>query len=411
MKLFYNLGVLAYGLAIRLAMPLSAKAKLWVKGRARIFEKLSQAFRSNNKKVVWFHVSSLGEFEQGRPVIENFKKLFPQYQILLTFFSPSGYEIKKNYSQADFIFYLPLDTHKNAIKFLEIVKPEMAFFVKYDFWYHYLYQLHQRKIPTYVFSAIFRQNQVFFKPYGGWYRKMLNYFSVIYVQNKPSKKLLANFGIHHVEVGGDTRFDRVMEISNQDFSDEIIEEFCQNRQVIVVGSSWDKDEELIALYQQKNQYVKWIIAPHEIHEQHLQRIEKNLPLKSIRYTEAANKNLEDIHVLIINTIGMLSGIYRYGMAAYIGGGFGAGIHNTLEAIVYGIPVVFGPNYKKFQEAKDILQLKAGFTVKNYTAFETVFNQLLNDPDLTKKMGDAAAKYVASMQGGTQKILTKLTHQS
>ncbi|MBI9068045.1 MAG: 3-deoxy-D-manno-octulosonic acid transferase [Salinivirgaceae bacterium] len=406
MLFLYNLGIRLYVFAIRIASLFNSKAKLWIDGRKNSFENLKSDFQ-DNPKVLWFHVSSLGEFEQGRPVIEAVKKKYPDYKILLTFFSPSGYEIRKNYSGADFIYYLPVDTKQNAKQFLEIVNPTIAFFVKYEYWFHYLKQLNNKKIPTYIFSAIFRENQLFFKPQGKWYRKMLSFFKVLYVQNDRSKELLKTIGIQNVVIAGDTRFDRVFDISQQKKDLPLIEKFAQNSKVIVAGSTWEKDEELISDYIEAHKEIKWIIAPHEIHESHIEKIEKLLKNKCLRYSGATQDNILSVNVLIIDSIGLLSSLFKFGHVAYIGGGFGSGIHNTLEAATYGIPVLFGPNYKNFQEACDLIEKNAGFSINNSSEFISALNSLFTDEILRNEAGNAAINYVNSMRGGTKIILAEL----
>ncbi len=326
MVFVYNLGILIYQFIVTAVSPFNRKAKLWKKGRKKWQSRLL---------IVWFHCASLGEFEQGRPVIEAFREKYSDIKILLTFFSPSGYEIRKNYPKADYIFYLPLDTRRNAIKFIETVNPIATIFVKYEFWYHYLKQLKKRNIPTYIISAIFREDQVFFKPYGNWYRTFLSNFEHLFVQNEKSQELLASIGISNVTIAGDTRFDRVMTNAQAAKTIPLLEQFVLNSKVLVAGSTWQKDEEIIIEYLKKNPYnLKLIIAPHEINPQNIEKFRAKLSVKSMLYTNPDETDLADTQVLIIDTIGILSSVYRYGTIAYIGGGFGVGIHNTLEAAVY-----------------------------------------------------------------------------
>lgn len=411
MRLLYQLGILFYTGAIHLVSPFNAKARQWVQGRKNWAKKLATAL-SDKKRVAWFHVSSLGEFEQGRPVIEGFRKQHPEYKIVLSFFSPSGYEIRKDYPGADVITYLPTDSRKNARKFMYLAQPEFAFFVKYDFWYHYLNQLHKRNVPTYLFSAIFRETQLFFKSYGGWYRKMLHFFTRIYVQNQHSLELLQSIGVNHVEVGGDTRFDRVYDLATAAKPITLLEEFAQQKPVVVAGSTWEKDEELIAEFIAKYPgKVKWIVAPHEVHASHIQKIEALFPKTLVRYTQADTESVKHADILLVDTIGVLSSMYRYGNLAYIGGGFGKGIHNTLEAATYGLPVVFGPNYHRFQEAVDLINQESGFSISDFTSFESELMHLLTDETYRKNCGKNAADYVNKMRGGTTKILLHLNAKS
>jgi 3-deoxy-D-manno-octulosonic-acid transferase len=407
MVLFYNIGICLYATAVKITALFNPKATLWVKGRKNIFHDIKNAL-TGNEDIAWFHVSSLGEFEQGRPVMESFRLKYPNYKIFLTFFSPSGYEIRKNYEGADYIFYLPVDTKKNATQFLNLVKPNIAFFVKYEFWFHYLNQLNKRKIPTYIFSAIFRENQLFFKSYGTWYKKMLGFFTKIYVQNEESKQLLKTIHITNVEVGGDTRFDRVYALAKNAKPIELIEHFAKNNPVIIAGSTWEKDEELLAQYAQQTEFeVKWIIAPHEIHKSHIDKIISMFKQPVLKFSEANYNNINTTNILLIDSMGILSSVYRYGTLAYIGGGFGNGIHNTLEAATYGLPVVFGPNYKRFKEACDLLDLSSGFSITNFVELKSIFHTLLINENLTMKSGQSASNYVNQMRGGTDILLSQI----
>jgi 3-deoxy-D-manno-octulosonic-acid transferase len=407
MRFLYNLGIWFYVGAIYVASLFNQKAKQWVKGRQNWYRNLKAAF-DNDAQTAWFHVSSLGEFEQGRPVIEGFRKLHPEIKIVLTFFSPSGYEIRKDYPGVDYVCYLPIDSRRNARKFVLLLNPSYAFFVKYDFWFHYLKQLHSQQIPTYIFSAIFRPQQLFFKWYGAWYRNMLRFFTRIYVQNETSKALLESIGITQVEVGGDTRFDRVYDLATAAKPIDLITQFASGKPLIVAGSTWEKDEELLAVFAEKySGKYQWIIAPHEVHEGHIQKIEALFQQPVLRFSNANADNITKADVLLIDSIGILSSLYRYGNLAYIGGGFGKGIHNILEAATYGLPVVFGPNYLRFQEACDLIERKSAFSIQNYAALETTLQQLLKDAVFCKNAGKNASQYVNEMRGGTKKILSKL----
>ncbi len=407
MRLIYNISIRLYVVLIYVASIANSKAKSWINGRKNIFQQIKDNV-DPAKKTAWFHVSSLGEFEQGRPVIEAFKIKYPDYQIVLTFFSPSGYEIRKNYNGVDAVFYLPSDSAKNARRFIELVNPAVAFFVKYEFWYHYLNQLQANNVPTYIFSAIFRKNQLFFKWYGSWYRKMLSKFSYLFVQNQESVQLLNNIGITNVEVGGDTRFDRVYQIAKDSKNIKEIEEFCNGNKVIVAGSTWDKDEQLLKNYiETLGDNVKLILAPHEIHASNIQRIQKLFNGKSVCFSNRESISIKDEQVLIIDSIGMLSSLYKHAQVAFIGGGFGNGIHNTLEAATFGIPVVFGPKYHKFQEANDLINDNAAFSIQNQDEFNKVLNNLLENDSERQKHGILALEYVNKMRGGTQLLLNQI----
>lgn len=365
-----------------------------------------------NASYIWFHAASLGEFEQGRPLMEKIKAEHPEYKILLTFFSPSGYEVRKNYNGADVICYLPFDTPYRVRKFLNLARPSIAVFIKYEFWGNYLKELKKRGTPVYIISAIFRPDQLFFQWYGKSYRKMLYAFTHLFVQDERSRKLLEDFGIGNVSVTGDTRFDRVLDIYRQAREIEIVEKFVSGAKgkrpvVLVAGSSWPQDEEILIPYFHAHPEMKLIIAPHEIHREHLVSIESMLKRPSVRLSEAHEEELSTMDCLIIDSFGLLSSIYRYGQIAYIGGGFGAGIHNTLEAAVYGIPVLFGPKYHKFKEAKDLIAVGGGFSVADATAFQTRMDRLLADEKELETVGKAAGDFVFQHAGATEKILKKL----
>ncbi len=407
MKFVYNTGIRAYTSAIKTASIFNNKAKLWVDGRKNIFTKLEADFKQNTAKIIWIHAASLGEFEQGRPLIEELKQKFPEKKILLTFFSPSGFEIRKNYEKADYIYYLPADTPKNANKFIEIVKPETVYFIKYEFWQNYLFTLYKQKIPTYLVSGIFRKEQMFFNKSGKSYRKVLNYFTHLFVQNKTSLDLLKSIDINNVTISGDTRFDRVIDIANKTIELKKVAEFCDNKQIIIAGSSWQPDEELLAKYLNSTKFdIKLIIAPHEIKEQNIARIKKSINKNILLYSDMENSIPKDYDVLIINNIGLLSSLYKYANIAYIGGGFGVGIHNILEAATFGKPIVFGPKYKKFKEAVDLINLEAAFSISNYVEFESIFNRFLTDNKYLEKTSEISAKFVQNNAGAVKKILLK-----
>ncbi|MBQ6777277.1 MAG: 3-deoxy-D-manno-octulosonic acid transferase [Paludibacteraceae bacterium] len=350
---------------------------------------------------VWFHAASVGEFEQARPIIEKLKSTNSRFKILLTFFSPSGYELRKNYDKADKVMYLPFATRKNARAFLDWAQPEIAILVKYEFWPAYLRELARRAIPTYSISAIFRSGQLFFRPWGRGYLNLLRTFTRIYVQDEASKELLNAHGIDEVEVAGDTRFDRVSAVAAQAKDIPTVARFTEGApKVIVAGSTWPKDEELFARYMEEHEDVKLVLVPHEIDEEHLHRIFLMFQGKLIRYTDATNGNIRTCRVLVIDTMGMLSSIYRYAHATYVGGGFGVGIHNTLEPAVYGVPVVFGPNCYKFREAKGLIAAGAGKSIRNYGEFAAAMDEALEHH---AEIGARAAAYVASEKGATAKI--------
>lgn len=368
-----------------------------------------------NAKYIWFHASSLGEFEQGRPMMEKIKQEHPDYKILLTFFSPSGYEVRKNYNGADVICYLPFDTPFRVKKFLRLANPVMAVFIKYEFWGNYLHELKKRGIPVYIISAIFRPDQLFFQWFGAPYRKMLYNFTHLFVQDERSKELLAEFDIRNVTVCGDTRFDRVLDICRQARELPNVERFVKNEkgeqvQTLIAGSSWPQDEDIFIPYFNKHPELKLIIAPHEIHQEHLTYIESLLKRPSVRLSEVLQDNhlLEGKDCLIVDSFGMLSSIYRYGTIAYIGGGFGAGIHNTLEAAVYGIPVLFGPRYQKFKEARDLIKVGGGFSISSKEEFTDKMDELLTNQQTLATAGKSAGNFVSGNAGATEQILKEVS---
>ena len=361
-------------------------------------------------RYIWFHAASLGEFEQGRPLIEHLRETHPEYKILLTFFSPSGYEVRKNYEGADIICYLPLDTIRNARRFLRAVKPVMAFFIKYEFWYNYLHILQHRGIPTYSVSSIFRPDQIFFQWYGRQYGRVLKCFTHFFVQNMESKALLAKLGITDVDVVGDTRFDRVLQIKEASKQLPIVEQFTAHAQkVFVAGSSWLPDEDIFIKYFDIHKDWKLIIAPHVISDEHLSQIFELLKgRRVVRYTEATEKNVKDAEVLIIDCFGLLSSIYHYGTVSYVGGGFGVGIHNVLEAAVWDIPVVFGPNNKHFQEAQGLMLVQGGFEISDYQSFRDLMMRFETDASFLQNAGENAGAFVKSRAGATAKVMENVS---
>jgi len=362
-----------------------------------------------NARYIWFHAASLGEFEQGRPLMEYLRKTHPEYKILLTFFSPSGYEVRKNYEGADIICYLPLDTIRNARRFLRAIKPVMAFFIKYEFWYNYLHILQHRGVPTYSVSSIFRPDQIFFQWYGKGYGRVLKCFTHFFVQNIESKNLLAKLDIHDVEVVGDTRFDRVLQIKEASKQLPIVEKFTENTsKVFIAGSSWLPDEEGFLKYFNLHKDWKLIVAPHVIGEDHLAQIFELLKgRRVVRYTEATEENVKDAEVLIIDCFGLLSSIYHYGTISYVGGGFGVGIHNVLEAAVWDIPVIFGPNNKRFQEAQGLIMAGGGFEINDYQSFRDLMLRFETDEMFLQTSKKHAGEFVKGRAGATEKIMGSL----
>ena len=401
--MIYNLGIHIYQLGIRLAGLFSDKPAKMVKGHREVFDLLKSKI-NRNARYIWFHAASLGEFEQGRPLIERIRKEYPQYKILQTFFSPSGYEVRKNYDGADIVCYLPMDTPGNAKKFVDLVNPSMVFFVKYEFWQNYLNALYHKGIPVYSVSSIFRPNQIFFRWYGKSYRQVLKTFEHLFVQNEESKKLLENIGVMNTTVVGDTRFDRVLDICAAAKQLPLVQKFKGNALTFVAGSSWGPDEDIFIRYFNAHPEMKLIIAPHVVNDSHMKEIMSKLQRPCIRYTQATEENVQQADCLIIDCYGLLSSIYRYGEISYIGGGFGVGIHNVLEAAVYSIPVIFGPNNKKFREAQHLLANKGGFEINGYENFEVLMDKFLTDGAYLQASGQAAGDYVKNNSGAMEKIM-------
>jgi len=408
MTFIYRLGILFFTLATRVAALFNEKARFFVAGRKNWKRTLTEKV-DPSAKYIWVHCASLGEFEQGRPVIEEIKSRFPEYKIALTFFSPSGYEIRKNYALADVVSYLPVDTKKNARTFLDIIQPEKVFFVKYEYWHFYFSELKKRKIPLFEVSAIFHQNLIFFKNTwaGNWYRKMLFEVEHFFVQNESSSQLLQSVGISHCTVSGDTRFDRVAAIASGAKEIPIIEQFKSELPLIVAGSTWKPDEELLSAFINNSKGVKFIIAPHEVTETNINRLQQLVKKPAVRFSKAVANDINTCDVLIIDSIGMLSSVYRYGSFAYIGGGFGVGIHNILEAATFGLPIVFGPNFKKFKEAVDLTTGGGAFPITNQEQINDTFNHLLTDENALKNASVICSKYVAKNVGSTQIIIKKV----
>lgn len=435
----YNIAIYIYLIGVAIGSLFNKKIKKMWRGEREAVDLLKEKV-DPTAKYVWFHAASLGEFEQGRPLIEQLRATHPEYKILLTFFSPSGYEVRKNYEGADIVCYLPLDTIRNARRFLRAVHPVMAFFIKYEFWYNYLHILKHRGVPVYSVSSIFRPGQVFFKWYGRNYAKVLHCITHFFVQNEVSLQLLKGIGIDEATVVGDTRFDRVLQIKEQAKVLPIVEAFkgingkgeackgalaedackedlsedackgdlsengCKGCKVFVAGSSWQPDEDIFIRFFNDHPDWKLIIAPHVIGEDHLAYILDKLQMKAVRYTQATEQSAAEARCLIIDCFGLLSTIYRYGEIAYVGGGFGVGIHNVPEAAVWGVPVLFGPNNKRFQEAQDLLACKGSFEVTDYDSFNTIISRLISDDKFRHQCGEASANYVKSRSGATDIIM-------
>lgn len=408
MRHVYTLILHLYAFAVELSSFFHRKARMTRVGQWHTNGILRKKI-DRNARYIWFHAASLGEFEQGRPLMETIRKRYPDYKILLTFFSPSGYEVRKNYDGADVICYLPFDTPYKVRKFLHLANPAVAVFIKYEFWLNYLTELKKRNIPTYLVSGIFRREQLFFKWYGGWYRKALTCFERLFVQDEASRSLLAEFGITNVQVCGDTRFDRVLAVQRQARELPAVKEFVGDGSslILVAGSSWPEDESIIIPYFNTHPEVKLIIAPHEIPREHLLYIESLLHRPSIRLSETNDQPVAGKDCLIIDSFGLLSSIYRYGDVAYVGGGFGKGIHNTLEAAVYGIPVLFGPKYQKFREAHELIACGGGFSLQDEAAFVTRMDAFIGKPEQRAESGRIVGDYVQRNSGVTDRILREM----
>lgn len=391
---------------MRLAALFHPKARRWVEGRRHWRARYARAFEKKSR-VLWVHAASLGEFEQGRPVIEAFRERFPGWQIVLTFFSPSGYEIRKNYPLADFVCYLPADTRRNARDFLDLIQPDAAVFVKYEFWAGYLSELKRRRTPTLLVSALFRPGQPFFRWYGAFWRRMLGCFSHIFVQNEASARLLDGIGVPHYTVAGDTRVDRVLKLAENAPENDIVSTFAGNRPVFIAGSAWEADEAVFlpVLQQAAFQHYKIIIAPHEPSEKHLTQLIARLERPHIRYSACAAA-VPEADILLIDNVGMLNTLYRYGSVAFIGGGFGKGIHNTLEPAAFGLPVLFGPRYEKFEEARQMVARGGAFAVRDAAELQNVLEKL-QDSTFYEKASAATSAYLAESQGATERVLVYL----
>lgn len=409
MLFLYNLAIHLAGFFLRIIALFSPKIKLFIEGRKNVFSILEEKIKAEDK-TIWFHSASLGEYEQGLPVIEKVKEKYPQHKIIVTFFSPSGYEVRKNNTAADVTVYLPLDSKSNAKRFLKLVHPELAFFIKYEFWLNYLKELEKSKTPTYLISGIFRDNQVFFKWYGGFYRKALNAFTYFFVQNEKSKQKIESLGFKNVIISGDTRFDRVNAILERDNRLDYVENFKNGQLTIVIGSSWPKDEILIAEYiNQAPDNVKFIIAPHNIKPDQISDLLSKITKPTVLFSEKENKDLSTYNVFIIDTIGILTKIYSYGTIAYVGGGFGnPGIHNILEPATFGIPIVIGPNYSNFAEAVDLVGIGGCMPISTNTELKAIFDRLLNDKNFLAEKSEICRSFIQNNKGATETIMKRIS---
>ena len=398
----YSLAIYLYMLAANIASLFNPKAKLLMRGHRNTW-RILRSVVNDERECYWFHAASLGEFEQGRPLIERLRKAHPEARILLTFFSPSGYEVRKNYDGADTVCYLPFDTPANARKFIRLARPKAAYFIKYEFWRNYINTLHRRGIPVYSVSSIFRENQIFFRPYGRGYARCLRHVTHFFVQNEHSRELLGRLGIEAVTVTGDTRFDRVLDIREAAKPLPLVERFAGLWPVMVAGSSWGPDEDLIIPYFNSHPGLKLVLAPHVVSEEHLAEIERKLSRPSLRYSMATTKSVAEADCLIIDCYGLLSSIYRYAAVAYVGGGFGVGIHNVPEAAVYGVPVMIGPNNQKFREARDLIACGGCFEIHGEEDFNQTLTHLLDDKQALYAAGRAAGQYISNNAGAADAI--------
>ena len=402
----YTIAIYLYALAVRLASLTNRKARLMIKGHRKTWRTLRDHAKER-QHYVWFHAASLGEFEQGRPLMERLRREHPEKRILLTFFSPSGYEVRKDYAGADLVCYLPFDTPLNARRFVRLVQPEKAFFIKYEFWHHYIDELHRAGVPVYSVSSIFRNDQIFFRPYGRGYARVLHHFNHFFVQNEASRRLLNSLGVTQVSVTGDTRFDRVIDIRNQAKSLPLAAALTGDSRTIVAGSTWPPDEEILIPYFNRHPELKLIIAPHEVNEERLRSIEQRLKRPALRYSQATLESSAQADCLIIDGYGLLSSLYRYATLAYVGGGFGVGIHNVPEAAVYGVPVFFGPNNQRFREARDLINEGGSFEVTSADDFQAQADRLLADERALAKSGQAAGDYIRRNAGATEAIFREV----
>lgn len=406
MRLLYTIGIYFYSFIIHLLAPFNSKAKKWLKGRENLFAQIKES--NIDDKVIWIHAASVGEFEQARPLIEQIKQNDPHKKILITFFSPSAYELRKDYPLADYIFYLPLDTPKNAKRLINMIQPQMVFFVKYEFWFNFIAELNHQQIPLFLISGIFRPSQLFFKRYGGWFRKHLPMFKQLFVQDNDSANLLESIKLNNFSITGDTRFDRVNNITQNPKEYADIQNFTSDSFTILCGSTWMVDEELLLKYYKNTKHnIKLIIAPHEVDNEHIEKLQsifkEHRPILWSSINE--QQSTKESNVLIVDSVGHLMHLYQYADIAYIGGGFGVGIHNILEAACFGKPIVFGPNYQKFKEARDLINLAGGFSINNIESLSVQFNKLVSDKEYLTSTSDICKSYISLNIGATQKIYT------
>jgi 3-deoxy-D-manno-octulosonic-acid transferase len=405
MRVIYDASIFLYHLLIRILVPFNKKAKLYIQGRENWLAGL-QASIDKDSRYIWFHCASLGEFEQGRPVMEAIRRMYPQYKLILSFFSPSGYEIRKNYPLADVVCYLPADTSRNATLFIDTIHPEKVFFIKYEFWYHFLRTLAEKKIPVYLVSGIFRKSQRFFSkmPWGAWFRQIPGYFTHIFLQDEGSAELLSEIGTRNLTISGDTRFDRVASIAKSSQLFPVVDKFMDGKPLVIAGSTWEPDEDLLVPFINKQTGLKFIIVPHEISPPHLNRLTRMLKKPAVLFSQLNEADIHLSDVIIVDSIGLLSGLYRYGTFAYIGGGFGAGIHNILEAATFGLPVFFGPRYGKFREACQLIDLGGAFSVTSAEAFENALLRLMDNSEELEKTSRISSDFIKNNQGSTDIIL-------
>jgi 3-deoxy-D-manno-octulosonic-acid transferase len=407
MRIIYDASIFLYHLLVRILALFSKKATLYVQGRKNWLSGLKASI-DGNSRYIWFHCASLGEFEQGRPVLEAIRSVYPQYKIVLSFFSPSGYEVRKNYSLADVVCYLPPDTRKNAHLFIDSFRPEMVFFVKYEFWYHFTEQLAARGIPLYLVSGIFRKSHRFFSnmPWGAWFRKTLGHFSHFFLQDQESARLLERIGFRNSTISGDTRFDRVASLAKSSQLFPVVDKFIGGNPLLIAGSTWKPDEELLVPFINRQEGLKFIIAPHEVTSRNINRLIQMLKKPTVLFSKIEETNIHLFDIIIVDSIGKLSSLYRYGHFAYIGGGFGAGIHNILEAATFGLPVFFGPRYRKFREACQMVEKSAAFPVTSTEAFRIAISRFMDHPEELKKVSQISSEYVKNNLGATAVILGK-----
>jgi 3-deoxy-D-manno-octulosonic-acid transferase len=410
LRFLYSFGLYLYALLLRLVAPFIPKAAAWVAGRHELLPHIEQALAADATPRLWVHCASLGEFEQGRPLIEGLRRQYPDYKIVLTFFSPSGYEVRKNWAGADYVFYLPLDTPENAQRFVAAVRPKLAVFVKYEFWYYFLRELRAHSIPAVVVAAIFRPSQIFFRPWGGFFRQILAQLSHVFTQNEASAELLRGIGLTRVSVAGDTRFDTVVTTASAPpRALPLVDAFVADQApVLVAGSIWPEDMPALAPLMRKHaRTMRFIVAPHEVSETHLQEVEAAMPGLTVRYSQATPASVADARLLLIDNVGLLSQLYRFGRYAYVGGAFGAGLHNTLEAAAFGLPVFFGPRYERFQEAVELVDLGCAFSVRSAQELESAFDRRYYNEEARLKVQDVSLEYIHQHAGATSRILREL----